>query len=204
LSSSIFAVFLSGALHWPAHTRAFQDPFRNLIVSFNMKDEAFGEVGMPESLQGLENLDVNLALVDGLLALVPSNERGNKASQAVWVMKEYGVVESWTKLFDVRIGGFRRVIGFTKSGEVLAHKSSLFSFGPSSKEYVKDFPIHLLEHIYLDTYVESLVLLNVADQIPRRPENSSGGSKRTKKSRSISCPEGINFGISKSKHFDNI
>ena len=170
-----------------------------------MKDEAFNEVGMPESLQGQENLNVNLALVDGLLALVPCNECGNEASHAVWVMKEYGVVESWTKLFDVRIGGFHRVISFTESGEVLAHNAAwLFSLGPSSRRYVKDFPILLTEHIYLDTYVESLVLLNVADRIPGRQENSSGGSKAHKKSRSISCPEGINFGISKIKHFDNI
>jgi hypothetical protein len=149
-----------------------------------MKDEAFGEVGMPKSLQGLEDLNVIVALVDGLLALVPRDGYGNETSNAVWVMKEYGVVESWTKLFDVHIGTglYSRVIGFTKSGEVLVHKGDeLFSCGPSSRGYLKDPPIRGLEEIYLDTYVESLVLLNVADRVPGRQGNSSSGSQCTKK-----------------------
>ena len=157
---------MNGAVHWPAYTPADQGAFRNLIVSFDMENETFREVAMPKSLQGVEDLTVTVAVLVGLLALAPCNRYGSVEFHSVWVMKEYGVVESWTKLFDVRIGVFHRVIGFTKSGEVLAHKAAwLFSFGPSSGGYVKDFPIHLLEHIYLDTYVESLVLLNVADCI---------------------------------------
>ena len=166
------SVFVNGAVHWPAITPRCQGGFRNVIVSFDMKDEAFGEVGMPESLQGLEDLNVNVALVDGLLALVPLNKFGNEASQAVWVMKEYGVVESWTKLFDVRIGGFQRVIGFTKRSEVLVHKDGrLFSFGPCSRGYL-DLPIGGPQEIYVDTYVESLVLLNIAGRVPGRQRNS--------------------------------
>jgi F-box interacting protein len=161
MSSS--SVFVSGAVHWPAHTLRGQGTFRNVIVSFNMKDETFGELAMPESLQGVTSLNVAVTVVDGLLALVPCNEFGNKASQAIWVMKEYGIAESWAKLFDIDIGGFRRVIGFTKSGEVLVNKAArLFSIGPSSRGYL-ELPICGLHDIYLDTYVESLVLLNGAD-----------------------------------------
>ena len=153
-SSSIFA---SGAVHWPAHTPWGQGTFRNAIVSFNMKDETFGELAMPESLHGVTSLNVAVAVVDGLLALVPWNEFGSKASQAVWVMKEYGVAESWTKSYDIDIGRFR-------SGEVLVNKAAgLFSFGPSSGRGYFQLPIFGLQDIYLDTYVESLVLLNVAD-----------------------------------------
>jgi F-box interacting protein len=160
------SVFVNGALHWPANTPSWQRAFRNVIVWFNMKDEAFGEVGMPKSLQGLEDLNVSVALVDGLLALFPCATARNETSQAVWVMKEYGAEESWSKLFDVRIGVLERVIGFTKSDEVLVQKAqSLFSFGPSSQGYV-DLPIRDPEDIYLDTYVESLVLLNAADRVP--------------------------------------
>ncbi|GLT78066.1 hypothetical protein SLA2020_496130 [Shorea laevis] len=145
-------VFVSGALHWSANTPPRQGAFRNVIVSFNMKDEAFGEVGMPKSLQGLVGWKITVALLDGLLALVHRNVDGYEASHDVWVMKEYGVAESWTKLFDVRIGALDRVIGFTKSGEVLLQKA----------EYVDPF-CDDREDIYLGSYVESLVLLNVAD-----------------------------------------
>ncbi|XP_062152760.1 F-box/kelch-repeat protein At3g06240-like [Alnus glutinosa] len=161
------SVFVNGALHWPANTRRNQNPFRNVIVWFNMKDEAFGEVGMPESLQGVEYLDVRVFLVDGLLALVPRVSYGNEASQAVWVMKEYGAVESWSKLFDIRIGGFERVIGFTKSDEVLLQKGQmLYSFSPSSRGYL-DLPIRCPDNIHLDTHVESLLLLSAADRVLR-------------------------------------
>jgi F-box interacting protein len=160
------SVFVNGALHWPANTRWSQCAFRNVIVWFNMEDEAFGEVGMPKSLQGLEDLNVSVALVEGLLALIPRRSNGNEASQAVWVMKEYGAEESWSKLFDIRIEGFERVIGLAKSDEVLVQKNQrLFSVGPSSRGYL-DLPIRCPEHIYLDTYVESLVLLNAADRVP--------------------------------------
>ncbi|XP_059451015.1 F-box protein CPR1-like [Corylus avellana] len=133
--------------------------FRNVIVSFNMKDEAFGEVALPKSLQGLDHLSFSVALLDGLLAIVPRNELGNEAFQAVWVMKEYGVAESWTKLFDVPIRRSENVFGFTKSGEVLVPKGGgLLSLGPSSRGYV-DLHIYDTQEIFLDTYVESLVLL---------------------------------------------
>ena len=170
------SVLVCGALHWVTHTPRHQGDFCNVIMSFNMKDEAFGEVGMPKSLQELEDLIVTVALIDGLLALVPCTGFGIEPSHAVWVMKEYGVVDSWTKLFDVRIEGFQRVI-LTKSDEVLVHDADrFFSFGPGSRGSLENLPLCGLEHIYLDTYVESLVLLNGADLVPGSQGNSSDGS----------------------------
>ncbi|XP_062152722.1 F-box/kelch-repeat protein At3g06240-like [Alnus glutinosa] len=161
------SVFLNGAVHWPAHTQRHQGAFRNVIVSFDMNDEAFREVAMPKSLQGVEHLNVTVAIVDGLLALVPFNEWGNEEFYSVWVMKEYGVAESWTKLFDIDIGeGLERVIGVTKNGEVLLTKAgNLFSYGPSSQQ---TFDLHIrgaTDSFSLDTYVESLLLLNTADGV---------------------------------------
>jgi len=71
-------------------------------------------VGMPKSLQGLTDLNVSVALLDGLLV---SNIEMIKRNDS-----EYGAEESWSKLFDVRIGQSERVIGLTKSGEVLLQK----------------------------------------------------------------------------------
>ena len=130
--------------------------------------------------------EVTVGLVDGLLALAPLHNFGfdNELSNAVWVMKEYGVAESWTELFDVRTGEFYGVIGFTKGGEVLVDKfGRLFSCGPSSREYLEDPPICDLENMCSDTYVESLVLLNVADRVSGLQGNSSSGSMCTKKRR---------------------
>ncbi|XP_062152249.1 F-box/kelch-repeat protein At3g06240-like [Alnus glutinosa] len=160
------SVFLNGAVHWRVHTPSGQGDFRNVIVSLDMEDEAFGELAMPKSLEGVKFLDVNLAVIDGLLALVPCNEWGIAVTEphSVWVMKEYGVAESWTKVFDICIPGrLDRVIGFTKNGEVLVvdDMGKLFSYEPSSQQAL-DLNIlgGLKDSFYLDTYVESLVLLN--------------------------------------------
>ncbi|XP_059445063.1 F-box/kelch-repeat protein At3g23880-like [Corylus avellana] len=117
------SVFVNGSLHWSA-LRAFSF----VIMSFNMKDEAFGEVGMPKGFQGPGDLKVTVALCDGMLALViRDGYDGKKTSTTVWVMKEYGVAESWTKLFDLPVGLYSphsKVIGFTKSGELLMEKGT--------------------------------------------------------------------------------
>jgi len=70
-----------------------------VIVTFGMEDEAFGEMGMPKSLEGVDNLDFFVTLVDGLLAFLPCG--GASEFHSLWVMKKYGVPESWTKLFHI-------------------------------------------------------------------------------------------------------
>ena len=165
IKSWTFSVFLNGAVHWAAHTLRDQGVFRNLIVSFDMEDEAFREVAMPKSLQGVKSLNVTLAVVDGLLALVPLNIFGDEDDfHSVWVMKEYGVAESWTKLFDIE--SLQTVKGFTKNGEILLVKDEkLYSYEPNSQKYLDLHICGEIESIFLETYVESLVLLNIADGV---------------------------------------
>ena len=94
-------------------------------------------------------------------------------------MKEYGVVESWTKLYDIKVGeDLESVVGFTKNGEVLVSMAGkLLSFNPSSQRTLN---VHIhSEYVsfYLDTYMESLVLLNVEDGVLRKQANSPSTSK---------------------------
>jgi F-box interacting protein len=163
------SVFLNGAVHWPAYTPADQGAFRNLIVSFDMEDETFCEVAMPKSLQGVEDLKFDVVVLDGLLALVPCNKYGSVEFHSVWVMKEYGVAESWTKLYDIDVGeGLHRVIGFTKNGEALLIKhKKLFSYSPCTQQTLD---LHICGNSFffsLDTYVESLVPVSIADGVMR-------------------------------------
>jgi F-box interacting protein len=162
------SVFVNGAVHWLAHTPWNKGDFRNVIVSFDMGAEAFHEMDLPESLQGSEHLNVTVAVLDGLLALAPCNGWWGEESHSVWVMKEYGVVESWTKQFDVdvreRLG---RVIAFRRKDEVAVNKAS--------GQLILDLPIYgLTESFYLNSYVESLVLLDVADGVLGRQDTKNG------------------------------
>ncbi|XP_062162700.1 F-box/kelch-repeat protein At3g06240-like [Alnus glutinosa] len=98
-SPSLRNIFFNGAVHWPARTPEHQRPFHHLIVSFDIEDEVFREMAMPKSLQDEETFELFMAVVDGLLALIPY---GDDQDVPVWVMKEYGRAESWTKQFDIK------------------------------------------------------------------------------------------------------
>lgn len=62
------------------------------FISLNMKTEMYGEIPLPESEIGLEDLSV------GLLRECLCVFYDYKKHLDVWMMKQYGVRESWTKL----------------------------------------------------------------------------------------------------------
>ncbi|KAK9987366.1 hypothetical protein SO802_032317 [Lithocarpus litseifolius] len=89
---------------------------------------------------------------------------GNEGCQTgdfyLWVMEEYGVVSSWTKV--LKIGeGLPRPIGFKRNGEVvlLSYDGQLVLWVPWSTEF-KHLEIIGYEDTFVDCYVESLVLLD--------------------------------------------
>ena len=182
-------VFVNGSVHWFAEDDNDSDDddddvdamVRNMIISFDIKDEVFHEMAVPKCLEGRLNLNTKVAVLGGLLALVPCNSNlyFSDPCYSVWVMKEYGVVESWTKLYDIKVGeDLESVVGFTKNGEVLVSMAGkLLSFNPSSQRTLN---VHIhSEYVsfYLDTYMESLVLLNVEDGVLRKQANSPSTSK---------------------------
>ncbi|XP_062162112.1 F-box/kelch-repeat protein At3g06240-like [Alnus glutinosa] len=166
--NSLCNSFFNGAVHWPARTPKHQRPFHHLIVSFNMEDEVFREMAMPKSLQGDQEIsEFFMAVVDGLLALIPCRD---DEDMPVWVMKEYGRAESWTKQFDIKFecGAYAYgPIGFRKNGEVLLEdqEGNLCSYERNSEQswylHIND----ISDWLYFDSYVETLALLNVADGV---------------------------------------
>ncbi|XP_065620779.1 F-box/kelch-repeat protein At3g23880-like [Quercus suber] len=163
------SVFMNGALHWLVEQQ--QNLMYNLIMSFNLGGETvFHEVPVPKVLE-IEIMGKNIAMLNGLLAVYGgAGPHCNLAKKYdVWVMIEYGVVESWTKLYVIdlseRLG---RVIGFKKNGEVLitfpdrylSCKSDLSLYEPYNQRKIWNLQINDRSCFYLDNYVESLVLLD--------------------------------------------
>ncbi|KAJ4822580.1 hypothetical protein Tsubulata_018839 [Turnera subulata] len=114
-----YGMHASGALHWVLP----QSPplvMEDSIISFDLGVEAFREIELPD--YGNRELSPNLDLgeLDGCLCLV-CNYRS--VGVDVWMMKEYGVKESWTKLFTVHnmksVGKlvFLRPLVYSKDGE---------------------------------------------------------------------------------------
>lgn len=164
--------FVNGALHWVQ---------QSCIVWFDMVSELFGEIVMPE-----------LAFREGLCALSRYGESlalfefdrcrtyQDDFTFDMWVMKEYGVAESWTKLLKINICRpeillLAKPFGFIRSGEVVLKKlfqihgasGSLLSVDLNSKHVrgfgIEEYESEIVEYMFMDSFVESLELLGQAN-----------------------------------------
>ena len=119
-------LFFSGALHWFAyHSEGeveFQDP--TMILSFDVDNEKFGEMALPDGdAVGLFVFKGNLAVFS---CGYPENNDGlhSDAHCLIWVMRDYGVDESWNKLFPIRFENTCIFFcGCTEHGELLLEKN---------------------------------------------------------------------------------
>ncbi|KAJ0810611.1 putative F-box associated interaction domain-containing protein [Helianthus annuus] len=104
------AKFFNGALHWAGDNDLVHDYSSNYTsgvvkVSFDwditfmdLAMETYGEILQPEYDEGNDYNDLQLGSLRGLLCVL-SNYYGIRAD--LWVMKVYGVTDSWTKLISV-------------------------------------------------------------------------------------------------------
>ncbi|XP_050260076.1 F-box/kelch-repeat protein At3g06240-like [Quercus robur] len=203
------ATFVCGALHWlGAVSDGEAITYHNMILSFDVNNDKFGEIVLPCGRQllpqGLVVPEPNCLMeVKGKLAfitfgchLIDDNINDNyneylmmsdRESCFIWVMGEYGVHKSWSKLFFVR---FEEVFdlqffGCNSSGELLVRKEVERDTGRSRKDYKmwwrhtdyyvivslepetlheKDLGIQNVELIATN-FMESLVLLDEATEL---------------------------------------
>ncbi|XP_021774603.1 F-box/kelch-repeat protein At3g06240-like [Chenopodium quinoa] len=87
--------FFKGAIHWMGYNRLNRG--LSAIVTFDVVDESFGEVKLPASLEGSKSSFRKLItrVCWDMIALI----QVNSGCCQIWVMKEYGVADSWTKMF---------------------------------------------------------------------------------------------------------
>ncbi|XP_027361651.1 F-box protein CPR1 isoform X2 [Abrus precatorius] len=110
-------VFVGHALHWVV-TRKLQPDQPDLIVAFDLSLEIFHEVPLPDT--GNEgSFEIDVALLGNCLCMIV-NYQNTKID--VWVMKEYGIRDSWCKLFtlvesrDMRSLKCVRPLGYSRDG----------------------------------------------------------------------------------------
>ena len=117
------ATFVNGALHWLGEVKGgVQLANRDVILSFDVNNDKFGEIALPDGQQlipqGLVAVPHDLMVFKRKLAFITfgyiTTNRINveeyidfmkshtHKSSFIWVMGEYGVHESWSKLFFVR------------------------------------------------------------------------------------------------------
>ncbi|XP_043698614.1 F-box/kelch-repeat protein At3g06240-like [Telopea speciosissima] len=128
---------VNGSIHWMA-TREINSEMSNLIVSFDVRNEVFREIQLPNCVEAKPNGCVRA--LGGFLSLIECIPGGNVE---IWVMKDYGVNGSWTKQFTIELlygYGFedsREVFPkeILRSGEILIEKNNknLVLYNPESK-----------------------------------------------------------------------
>ncbi|KAK9078956.1 hypothetical protein SSX86_000625 [Deinandra increscens subsp. villosa] len=87
--------FSNGALHWAA-SKDFGSTYSWMIVSLDLAKETYGEILQPVYDEG--DKDLTLGALEECLCVL-CNYRGIRAE--LWVMKVYGVKDSWTKLVSI-------------------------------------------------------------------------------------------------------
>ncbi|KAH7835981.1 hypothetical protein Vadar_031670 [Vaccinium darrowii] len=155
---------LEGAIHFTIQHRGNWSA--TLICSFDLSDEVFKTMSLPN---GLPDGDFTTTVFKGLLSLLChafSDQAHNFCT--IWIMKEYGVVDSWYKYVKVDLtGGLMRVIGLRNNGHILLEGGKpgpwdreLSSYDPWNKEIKKLGINGVTGHFHVDTYEENLILLN--------------------------------------------
>ncbi|KAL1817547.1 hypothetical protein ACET3Z_020121 [Daucus carota] len=100
--SSEFSVYVNGVAHWLGWT-GFIDPYKGdllvrKIMGFNFASKEFELLMLDENMD--EGEITGLAELGGCIcALVEYYDQ----SLGIWVMEDYGVVESWRKTFSIKL-----------------------------------------------------------------------------------------------------
>ncbi|XP_060171009.1 F-box/kelch-repeat protein At3g06240-like [Lycium barbarum] len=149
--------FVHGAFHW------LDSSLNNSVVSFSISNEVYGEIPLPEgmSLDGfnMDNIIYGVSVFEGMLCVYSTHIR----KYTLWVMKDYGVKESWYQLFTKQgTDGYSIIPKYRFSdGEVLLCCRNLLrtdSVFKTSKESSDLWPQSDLERIQNGfVYTESLI-----------------------------------------------
>lgn len=156
--------FLNGVVHWVAYQSRGQGngtSFRSLVVGFGLDNEKFNEIMLPGALADEVTMNLVLKTYRNSLAVIFQGGIDNKYCD-IWVMKEYGVVESWTRMYSIDlVHGMVKVVGFRKHGDILVSKGSneLATYDPRTCD-IKELGIKgSFRSFYADSFTETLALL---------------------------------------------
>ena len=162
---------VSGALHWMAVMREGEENHKdkNMIMSFDVNSEVFRKLALPHVSIDANNLHGCLASFKGKLAFITSGH-GEQIGfwHSIWVMREYGVIESWNKIFVVPFPqqtkyGSLLTFCFIHSSPLEMQKYELLLIDAETLQQRKDPDIQYLSSIA--ALMESLGLLDGANVV---------------------------------------
>ncbi|CAO2816021.1 unnamed protein product [Amaranthus hypochondriacus] len=168
--------FVKGNIHWLGYddrgSRWHLSSSSMAIVTFDVSAEKFGEIKFPSCLEEFDLRVEKLTLRScwGMLALINVHEESySRKDCCIWVMKEYGDVDSWCKMFKFehpRMDLKTRTITFRKNKDILMFMHNIrdkvdMLFSGSNGEFeVSRILRGPLNGLYMDSYEESLALFD--------------------------------------------
>ncbi|KAJ6293093.1 hypothetical protein OIU78_025132 [Salix suchowensis] len=158
------SAFLNGVVHWIANRADQHEGIHNVVLGFDMSDEIFLEIALPSCLDNVRPSCLSLLVYKESSISVCQASFLSSVQFHIWVMKEYGVVESWTQLvltFGAQGEGIPRALGIRKEELLMEKKRGWIVSGDLESQQVRDLRIWGEPfHTFTGSYLESLVLLD--------------------------------------------
>ncbi|XP_065860110.1 F-box/kelch-repeat protein At3g06240-like [Euphorbia lathyris] len=159
---------LNGAIHWAVSCS--MDPMNSQTIAFDLVDEKFYDVPPPGCVKDF----YSIAEFGGCLCIVPDSTI--TTHNDFWVMKRYGIKESWTKIV-ISLSYFRmKPLGIFENGRaVLEIDGKLVVYNINDGSY-HDLVIHGIPvgiEFEVERCIESLVSPRLRlnqEQIPPAPQ----------------------------------
>lgn len=153
-----------GKVHWTGYKIDVERKrMKNLILAFDLSDEIFVELQLPECLVIGLPMNLNTAEFGESLAIYHYDKCTWTRICSIWVMKEYGVVESWSKEYNIVLDWEPgMILGFRNNSEILLTRRTgqLVSYNLETHEKMNFDIIGTKNSFFMGTYKESLILLN--------------------------------------------
>ena len=161
---------VSGALHWIA-IEGEEKLNDRMIGSFDVNSEKFRKLALPPGHIEAKSFETHLSSFRGKLAFIRSEHPAFVFS--IWVMREYGVVDSWTKLFVVPFQRISHCTAFTDYGSLLVFSYNYTNRIKSGQKFVlvdvetlqEKNDLGIQRSLSAATFMESLVLLDGANVV---------------------------------------
>ncbi|EOY03570.1 S locus F-box protein with the low allelic sequence polymorphism 1-S2, putative [Theobroma cacao] len=160
-----FDTYFNGAFHW--HAMDYNN--NEVILSFDMGEEEFQNISMPDFLSVYDHSICRSLLVwNGCLALIVYPGKGIEKSFQICVMENYGMKESWTKKLTIGpLAGVERPLMFWQNDEEIVMEGTdgqAVSYNFITKE-IKNLRIYGVPKSFQSlTYVNSLVSIRRGNQ----------------------------------------
>ncbi|XWS15483.1 hypothetical protein CRYUN_Cryun34aG0004400 [Craigia yunnanensis] len=190
-----YGVLAGGVLHWVMPPR-IELGMRNRIVGFDLGTEEFVEVPQPECADRNYLLDVGV--LEGCLCAICNYDQ---VSVDVWVMKEYRVKESWTRLLSVQktrainILTFLRPLAYSKYCDkvMLEINNQKFAWYDLQKKKMRSVKIGgNLGTFGAEAYVGSLIPVEDRKRMENKKQNGQDElRKRNRKKRDDFLSQGF-------------